>query len=230
MTKFSTEKLAPLNAPVFTGDARAVTPTAGYADTSVPTTAFVQAAITAAIAAASAGGFSTGDVKLTLKAVADAGWIFMNDGTIGDATSGATYANANAQALFVLLWGTVVNAWCPVSGGRGANALADFNAHKTMGLPKALGRSFACAGAGSGLTSRSLGQVSGAETETPTVAKTAYHNHGTGLGAIGVDAGATYTAYAVLSPSYTVPSNYEGGGGLLNVLDPSVYLNVMIKL
>ena len=36
---------APLNAPVFTGDARAVTPTAGDSDTSIATTAFVQNAI-----------------------------------------------------------------------------------------------------------------------------------------------------------------------------------------
>jgi hypothetical protein len=38
---------APLNAPVFTGDARAVTPTAGDNDTSIATTAFVTAAVAA---------------------------------------------------------------------------------------------------------------------------------------------------------------------------------------
>lgn len=36
---------APINAPTFTGDARAVTPAAGDADTSVATTAFVSAAV-----------------------------------------------------------------------------------------------------------------------------------------------------------------------------------------
>ena len=36
---------APLNAPVFTGDARAVTPAYGDNDTSIPTTAFVQSAV-----------------------------------------------------------------------------------------------------------------------------------------------------------------------------------------
>jgi hypothetical protein len=39
---------APLNAPVFTGDARAVTPSPGDSDTSIATTAFVAAAIAAA--------------------------------------------------------------------------------------------------------------------------------------------------------------------------------------
>jgi len=33
--------------------------------------------------------FTTGDAKLTLKTVADIGWIMMDDGTIGSATSGA---------------------------------------------------------------------------------------------------------------------------------------------
>jgi hypothetical protein len=43
-------------------------------------------------------GFSTGDAKITLKTTADPGWLIMNDGTIGSASSGATYQNANAQA------------------------------------------------------------------------------------------------------------------------------------
>lgn len=94
--------------------------------------------------------FSTGDVKLTLKTVADAGWVLMNDGTIGDASSGATTrANADTSALFTLLWSNTANTDCPVSGGRGASASADFAAHKTMQLPRALGRALACYGSGS---------------------------------------------------------------------------------
>ena len=98
MTKFSTEKLAPLDAPVFTGDARAVTPPPGDLDTSVATTAFV---------AASGGGFTTGDGKITLKNVADPGWVMMDDNAIGNVGSGAAYANANAQALFTLLFNNI---------------------------------------------------------------------------------------------------------------------------
>jgi hypothetical protein len=223
MTKFSTEKLAPLDAPLFTGDARAVTAAPGDSDTSVATTAFV---------AASGGGFTTGDAKLTLKTVADAGWVLMNDGTIGDATSGATTrANADCQALFVLMWTNMSNAWCPVlPGGRGATALADFNAHKTLLMPYQLGRSIAIAGVGSGLTSRVLGSLAGAETESPTIGKTASHNHSMGHGAILVDGGATYTGLALLSPSYTLYTNNQGGDAPLNILDPTSYWNVMIKL
>jgi len=42
-------QMAPVNAPVFTGDAQAVTPAAGDADTSIATTAFVQAAVAPAL-------------------------------------------------------------------------------------------------------------------------------------------------------------------------------------
>ena len=85
--------------------------------------------------------------------MADSGWVMMNDGTMGDASSGATTrANADTQALFKVFWTNVPNSYCPVSGGRGTNADADFNAHKTIKLPLALGRAIALAGVGNGLT------------------------------------------------------------------------------
>ena len=66
----------------------------------------------------------------------------MADGrTIGDATSGATNrANADTVGLFSLLWNITNNTQCPVSGGRGASAAADYAAHKTLGLPNHSGR------------------------------------------------------------------------------------------
>lgn len=109
-------------------------------------------------------GFSTGDIKLTLRTVADTGWIFMNDGTIGNVSSGANYANANAQSLYTILWINVSNTYAPVTGGRGVSAAADWAAQKSIALTKVLGRMLAVAGAGSGLTSRVLGQTVGAET------------------------------------------------------------------
>ena len=111
--------------------------------------------------------WSTGDVKLTYKAAADAGWVMMNDGTIGDGLSGGTTrANADTEPLFTLLWNNTANAQCAVSSGRGASAAADFAAHKTIALPKALGRAMAVSGAGSGLTSRALALANGVETKT----------------------------------------------------------------
>jgi microcystin-dependent protein len=118
--------------------------------------------LTSAIAAAS---WTTGDVKLTMKVVADAGWVLMNDGSIGSAASGATTrANADTLALYTLLWTNVAQAWAVVATGRGASAAADFAANKPMLLTKTLGRALAIAGAGGGLTARALGENLGAET------------------------------------------------------------------
>jgi hypothetical protein len=127
--------------------------------------------LTALLAAMGIGAFTTGDVKLTIKTTADSGWRMCDDGTIGSASSGATYANANASALYAVLW-DISNTYAPIldSSGvattRGANAAADFAANKRLSLTKMLGRALAIAGAGSGLTSRSLGQTAGAETVT----------------------------------------------------------------
>lgn len=93
--------------------------------------------------------WSTGDVKPTFKTAADTGWVMMNDGTIGDASSGATTrANADTSLLYTLLWTNVADAWAPVTGGRGGSAAADFAAHKPMRLPRALGRALAISGTG----------------------------------------------------------------------------------
>ena len=242
MTKFSTERLAVLDAPVFTGDARAVTAAVGDADTSIATTEFV----------AASGRFSTGDAKITLRTVADPGWLMMNDGTIGSASSGADYANVLAQALFTLLFTNISDAAAPILTSAGAattraaqgSAAAAWTANCRMSLTKQLGRSLAVAGAGSGLTSRALGAALGAETETPTIPKSANHGHtdtghaharayGSSAGAAGGD----FTAITINTPNITLMSDNAsavisntGGGTPLNILDPSSYWNVMIKL
>jgi hypothetical protein len=96
------------------------------------------------------GAWSTGDIKMSFKTVADAGWILANDTSIGDASSGATgRANADTLLLYTLLWTNVADQWSPVVGGRGASAAADFAAHKPMNLPKTLGRALAGYGLGS---------------------------------------------------------------------------------
>ncbi len=137
-----------------------------------------EAALTAKINAVAQNGFSTGDGKLTLKTAADTGWVMMNDGTIGDATSGATTrANADTSALYGLLWANVGDTFAPVTGGRGANAAADFAAHKPLRLTKQLGRAIIIAGAGSGLTSRALGEILGEEAHALTAAENGTHTH-----------------------------------------------------
>ena len=62
------------------------------------------------LAGTSIGAFTTGDVKLTFKTVADAGWVMMDDTTIGDASSNANHANANTSALWQLLYNDISDA------------------------------------------------------------------------------------------------------------------------
>jgi hypothetical protein len=85
---------------------------------------------------------TTGDVKATYGTGPISGWVRMNGRTIGSATSGATErSNSDVQALFSYLWTTDANL--AVSGGRGANAAADWAANKTIALPDQRGRGLA---------------------------------------------------------------------------------------
>jgi hypothetical protein len=84
---------------------------------------------------------STGDIKFRATSETLAGWVPLNAGTIGNATSGANLrANADTQSLFVYLWTNCPDAHCPVGSGRGASALADFNANKAIQVPDWRGR------------------------------------------------------------------------------------------
>lgn len=189
--------------------------------------------------------FSTGDVKLTIKTVADPSWVMCNDGTIGNAASGGTTrANADTVDLFTLLWNNVADAQCPVSGGRGANAAADYAANKTITLPLMLGRALASAGAGAGLSSRVLALTTGTESVaagtaglyTLVLAEIPPHAHqqdintalvapgptpatGNNTGVIG---GATQATGGGGAHGHTTPSH--------SLMQPSTFLNIMIKL
>jgi microcystin-dependent protein len=183
-------------------------------------------------------GFTTGDVKATFKVVADPGWIFMNDGTIGSASSGATTrANADTANLYALLWNNISNTYAPVTGGRGASAAADFAANKPMTLPLALGRAMCQSGAGAGLTAYAIGQTAGENTHALLITETPPHTHtysavaggaaipnGTGLGNTTENTGSTGGAGS--SPS--------GGSGAAvvahNNVQPSTFFNFMVRL
>lgn len=80
--------------------------------------------------------FSTGDVKFRPTSESLNGWVKLNALTIGSSISGATgRANSDTQSLFVYLWTQCPDRHCPVLGGRGSNALADFNANKQLTVP-----------------------------------------------------------------------------------------------
>jgi len=223
----------------------------------IPCSPLTRAALAATTAAAfltalGLGAFSTGDVKFTLKSVADTGWVLANDGTIGDATSGATSrANADCADLYALLWDNVSNTYAAVSTGRGANAAADFAAHKTIALTKMLGRALAASGTGSGLTARSLGETAGAETVALAITNMPAHDHGgatsnpttspnlnpggnlinitnTTQSGGNVLSGASETALLLPDHVHTITS--QGSGTAHANMQPTSFLNVMVKL
>ncbi len=133
-----------------------------------------------------ARGFSTGDAKLTLKTVADAGWVMMLDQTIGSSASAAANNGPEFQALFILLFNNINDTNAPILTSAGGattraaqgTAAAAWAANCRMTLTKQLGRSLAVGGNGAGLTARSLGQNLGAETHTLATAELAVHAHG----------------------------------------------------
>jgi len=183
-------------------------------------------------AAASGSAFTTGDVKLTIKTVADAGWVLMDDTTIGNAASGATgRANADTVDLFTLLWANTADAQCAVSTGRGASAAADYAVNKTIALPKALGRALATYGAGSGLTARVLALTFGVETHALTENELTPHTHSWAANQNSV-AGATPNLWSGdgSGPAPSIVTTSKGNGVAHPNMQPTLFLNTMIKL
>jgi hypothetical protein len=182
--------------------------------------------------------FSTGDVKITLKTVADTGWVLMNDGTIGNGSSGGTTrANADTVDLFTLLWNNTADAQCAVSTGRGASAAADFAANKTIALPKALGRALATYGAGSGLTSRALALITGTETHTLTQAQTPLKSHthiqtanNNATGGGGVEPKGVPDSTGNANSSASTAAASDASADAHPIMQPTLFLNIMVKL
>jgi hypothetical protein len=174
---------------------------------------------------------TTGDVKLTLKTAADAGWVMFDDGTIGDASSGSsTRANADCQALFTLLYTAVSDPLVVLftssgvsttKAAQGSAATAWAN-HCRLALPKTLGRALAIAGAGAGLTARLLSATAGAEAmQLVTAHLPPYTPTGT------VSAGSTTFSVTIQSTAAAGGSgpfvtNISGGTGLTTSITPTV--------
>ena len=162
---------------------------------------------------------------------APTGWLLCEGGTIGNAAStGTARANADTVGLFTLLWDNFDNAQLAVSGGRGANAAADYAANKTIALPDLRGRVPVGLNAG---TFNLNGKTGGEETHVLIEAELAAHTH-TGTVAVGQTGGggSSYiqklNAY-ISATTEPVTNSSTGSSTAHNNLQPYFTIRFIIK-
>lgn len=162
-------------------------------------------------------GFITGDWKGTTRPTLQAGWCW-GAGTIGNASSGATYAAADSQNLFNLYWnateynytGTTATGAAlqvfdsaGVAVSKGASASADWAANRRIsvvdfrdrvpaGRGNMVGNAGRLSGQVGGVNGNGLGDSGGDESQTLTAAQM-LHNHETAISGQLISAGAART-------------------------------------
>jgi hypothetical protein len=157
------------------------------------------------------------------------GFIGMENQTIGSASSAAVEANNQYMNLFIYLWMSTSQSACPVSGGRGVSAQADWAANKTITLPNTPGRVDGCVGTGSGLTPRVMAETFGEENHQITEPEMAAHNHTISpTGKVFVNAGTFLPAYTSGLPGITA-SSISGANVPHNTMQPTVFSYWYIK-
>lgn len=73
-------------------------------------------------------------ISMKFESFTNIGFLPLN-GTTFAKTSGGTYNNTSFIRAYLYLWNNLSDSVAPVSGGRGASALADWNANKNILLP-----------------------------------------------------------------------------------------------
>jgi hypothetical protein len=179
--------------------------------------------------------FQTADNLWTDASGARPGWIWVNDSTktrIGDSSSGSVSsirANNDCEALFLKYWNERSNLDCPVIGGRGVSASADWLAHKQITIPASF-RSVFAAHDISDPTLMRLGQVEGSKTQVLSKDQNGEHQHGYRMASEttgGRSSGDTRNTFANVDDFNTADS---GLGHAHNNMQPTVYKNLYIKL
>jgi hypothetical protein len=217
--------------------------------TSVAASILAAANVAAILSILGVSPATTGDVKLTLKTVADSGWLLFDDGTFGNAGSGSSNSNsANNLALFTLIFNNISDTWAPILTSSGAattraaqtNAATAWAAACRMSLPKTLGRALAVAGSGSGLTARPLGSNTGAESSViaqahlPNITLTTTPSalvKGSTVNTILDGTSSVHTNVMIDTGTTTTFTTPLGGSGVaLPIMEPTAFLNAMVKI
>lgn len=188
----------------------------------------------------------TGDVRISSNGFSNnnsmnrqAGWIPLNDGTIGNTLSNSTTrSKPDAWLLYQLLFDNTVAVDCPLFDSAGVpiakagTALSNWNANNRLKLPSTAGRALVDRSTGV----NALGHAFGEETHVLTIAEMPSHNHPGSNFTTFVDAGVGSAQVNRRNTNLTIPASYpvnvasQGGGGAHNNIPPSVYYNMIIKL
>lgn len=174
--------------------------------------------------------FKTGQLQFSYDINPPSGWIRLQIGTIGSEGSGATLlASSQAQNLYYLLWNRMANAQCPVTGGRGASAAADFSANKPIALPNASGATFVNYYDSASLGA--LGQTIGSREVTLTIEQMPAHAHRPNNLQKYITDGVGGSSFTGGSEFQSVNTSEDAGGGQPhNNMQPSNLIFVNIKL
>ena len=188
--------------------------------------------LNAVISSVTAGVVPTGAVAGFRMTTPPTGWIKENGGTIGSAASGATNrANADAEALFTLLWNNFNQASLPIQNSagavttRGVSAAADFAAAKRMPLFDARSRFPRGADDGLGYDASivvGLAQDDLIKNHVHPITDPGHVHPQTGSGAGGVSTAAVYSAASAVGTqqpantisavtNITIQNNTDGG-------------------
>lgn len=166
--------------------------------------------------------FRTGMILAYPEFVSLPGWIpYTENNTIGSTASSAQTHDDATKQLFLLYW---ANSHVIISGGKGATALADWNANKTLTFPSTNGKVLANAAYWAG-----SGDITGQSTHILTLGELATHQHTYNQVfapvAPGVASGGNFAITTTV-----VETGFTGSSTAFNVMQPTSFIFFIIKL